>query len=69
MNVQNGVQFKFFPICIYLKPALSDRELVEEPHVVNQNVEEPDFVSKARGDVKAGWMYCHAVDLLPEPLK
>ena len=56
--------FKYF----HTIPALSDWKLVEEPHVVNQNIEESDLVSKPCSDVEAGWMNCHTVYLLPEPL-
>ena len=54
---------------LFYLPALSDGELVKKPHVVNQNIEKSDLVSKTRGYVEAGWMDCHTVNLLPEPLK
>ena len=62
-RLQQVLVFNFTP------PALPDWKFVEEPHVINQDVEESDLVSKARGDVEAGWMNCYTVNLLPEPLK
>ena len=50
-------------------PALPHRELVEEPHVVNENVEEPDLVREPGGDVQTRRVDGHAEDILAKPLK
>lgn len=49
-------------------PALSHCKLLENSHVVNQNVEQPDLVSEARSNVKTRWVDCHTEYLLSEPL-
>ena len=48
--------------------ALADRELVEESHVVNQKVEQPDLVHEPDSNVETVWVYGHTVDLLLKPL-
>ena len=47
---------------------LSDRELVKDPHIVDEDVEETDLVGETRGNVKAIRMYADTVDLLVELL-
>ena len=32
-------------------PRLSDRELVKDPHIVDEDVEQTDLVGETRGDV------------------
>ena len=41
---------------------------LEEPHVVNQEVQQSDLVHEARSHVEAVWVDGDAVDLLPELL-
>ena len=47
---------------------LSDGEFMENPHVVNEDVEETDLVRKPSGNVEAVRMDADAVDLLVELL-
>ena len=47
-------------------PRLSDRELVKDPHIVDEDVEQTDLVGETRGDVEAIRMYADTVDLLME---
>ena len=55
---------------LYLSlPALPHRELVEEPHVVDENVEEPDLVREPGGNVQPRRVDGHAEDVLAKPLK
>ena len=42
---------------------------MEEPHVVDENVEEPDLVREPGGDVQARRVDGHAEDILAKPLK
>ena len=49
-------------------PRLSDRELVKDPHIVDEDVEETNLVGETRGNVKAIRMYADTVDLLMELL-
>ena len=47
---------------------LSNREFMENPHVVDEDVEETDFVRETSGNVEAVRMDADAVDLLVELL-
>ena len=47
---------------------LSNREFMENPHVVDEDVEETDLVREASGNVEAVRMDADAVDLLVELL-
>ena len=47
-------------------PALSHRELMEQAHVVDEDVEETDLVSEARGNVETIRMDGNAVDVFGE---
>ena len=45
---------------------LSDGELMKDPHIVDEDVEETDLVGETRGKVEAIGMDTDAVDLLVE---
>ena len=49
-------------------PRLSNRELVKDPHIVDEDVEETNLVGETSGNVEAVRMNADAVDLLVELL-
>lgn len=52
-----------------VQPALPHSKLLENSHIINQNVEQPDLVSEARGNVETCWVDGHTEYLLSEPLR
>ena len=66
----NIIKYPLLDTPLYLSaPALPHRELVEEPHVVNEDVEEPDLVREPGGNVETRRVDGHAEDVLSKPLK
>ena len=47
---------------------LSDRKLMKDPHIVDEDVEKTDLVRETSGNVEAVGMDADAVDLLVELL-